>query len=251
MRLCKNCLYLVALLITLSGGPAFPQVDPHPENVLAVGKPADRQQVLIDLGVPKDIAEEYADLSPSMESEIGWFPVRGNKHQTVVLFLPCQGGSDAAYLYLLSQRTGKWSSVDSTVADCHYKGAVTIELAPVFSRSGDALLLHHSCEGHGTGYVEHHLFIFDLRSGRFVQRFEKLEDLFVAGWGAPGFEQHSIFVVVPSADGPSKIEETQDKRMIDARTNQVSSIDRRLRRRTFTWSQEQHRFLASSFHPVE
>lgn len=251
MRFCKNCLCLVALLITLSGGLAFPQADPHPENVLAVGKRADRQQVLIDLGVPKDIAEEYADLSPSMESEIGWFPVHGSKYPTVVLFLPCQDGSDGAYLYLLSQSTGKWSSVDSTVADCHYKGAVTIELAPVFSRSADALLLHYSCEGHGTGYAEHHLFIFDLSSGHLAKRFEKVEDLFVAGWGAPGFEQHSIFVVVPSAYGPSKIEETQDKRMFDVRTNQVSSADRRLRRRNFTWSQEQHRFLASQFRPVE
>jgi hypothetical protein len=251
MRFCKNCLCLVTLLIILSGGLAFPQADPHPENVLAVGKPADRQQVLIDLGVPKDIAEEYADLSPSMESEIGWFPIHGSKYPTVVLFLPCQDGNDGAYLYLLSQRSGKWSSVDSTVADCHYKGAVTIELAPVFSRSADALLLHHSCEGHGTGYAEHHLFIFDLRSGRFMKRFERLEDLFVAGWGVPGFEQHSIFLVIPRADAPSQIEETQGKRMIDARTHQVSSVNERLRRRTFTWSQEQHRFLASPFHPVE
>jgi hypothetical protein len=87
---------------------------------------------LVSLGVEHDTA-----LLAVSERDIEWLPVRSkSENETAVLFFPC-GAMNSAYLYVLK-------TVDN----------------------GDDVLVHHACEGHGTGFVQQNFNVLAVRSGK-------------------------------------------------------------------------------------
>jgi hypothetical protein len=235
-------LILVVLALAVS---AFAQGAPLSEEKLISSlssvTPEERAATLRSLGIPDEIAQRYKDLNASMESEISWQRLRtSDSVKKAALFLPCLGGSGGAYLFLVGDSPSGWKVQDDYPADCHYKAAVSVELAANIIPGRDSILLHMVCDGHGTGFAEHHLHVFNPVHGRLREVLDTEESV------QQGEElRRNVFISIASATG-TMIEQTQITQRLD-QDGLPSSAGQKVRRRTWAWSPEKHRMVATPF----
>jgi hypothetical protein len=116
-------------------------------------------------------------------------------------------------------------------------------MAALRSSEVDDVLVHHACEGHGTGIVQQNLNVFAVSSGKFklVLNTEEVID----AWPSDGPETHqrSKFTTVPPAQsGSSVIEETR----CISHDGKVSR-----QKRQFNWNSTAFRFQPSAFVQID
>ena len=115
---------------------------------LNTGKEQERVERLVGLGVEREVATEF---SQTTDMSAKWYPLRTEPgHKNAILFLPCV--RDNAYLYLMEKENTIWRVTDFEKPDCHYDMSVSVEIAPILNPAFDEVMMHHACEGHGTGY---------------------------------------------------------------------------------------------------
>jgi hypothetical protein len=201
---------------------------------LNTGSHSERVQKLISLGATRQSAESAAD------GDLKWRKIRnGSPHEMSLLFSPC-GSLDDSFLYLLNNTDRGWRVVDEVGFDCHYDDNVSFELISLRSPKVDDVLVHHECEGHGTGFPQQNFNVFAIVSSKFRIVLNTEEIVKVNDWpGATELEQESAFSTVPiSGDGSGTIVETRN-----VKKNGKLTVEKR----EFRWSQARFRFVPSRF----
>jgi hypothetical protein len=207
------------------------------------GKKQERTERLVSLGVERDIATEFTQ---TKDVSLRWNPlhtVTGQK--AAILFLPCV--RDNAYLYLMEQENTIWRVTDFEKPDCHYDMSVSVEIAPIRNPALDEVLVHHVCEGHGTGYSQQDFEIYSVAHGRLKQVLDAEEVILASQYVDPdtpmnAIDQKSFFVLVPIENSRSRvIEETQSYQFNKKLT---------VKRRQFRWNAAKGRYMPSKFVPV-
>jgi hypothetical protein len=205
---------------------------------LDTGTDKERVQKLVSLGIKREVAEL------AMGGEFSWQPIRTESHgEVALLFLPC-GGESTASLYLLEKNDRGWHVADSVGFDCHYDDSVSVEMVPIRSAEFDDVLVHHECEGRGTGFLRQDFNVFAIRSDKFKLVLDAEEILKESDWP----ERHEVlqrssFEQIPATQLASgAVEETR-----------CTTVDGKLtiRKRHFRWSPSKFRFLASGFVNIE
>jgi hypothetical protein len=222
------CCSLLLLIL-----PAKAQ-QPDMKQWLNAGNDKERTQKLVSLGIKREEAEL------AVGDTVEWRVVRSEpRHKLAIMFAPC-GGLDSAYLYLFQSSEHGWHVTDSKSFDCHYDESVSIETAPLRGPDTDDVLVHHECEGHGTGYVEQHFNVFAVDSLKLKLVLDAEEIIKENDWPEVRERlQRSAFAWVPTPGSPSQdIEETRCTRL-----NGKLAIQKR----SFDWSAERFRFVPSKF----
>ena len=233
--------WVLCLLYLLLAGTKLPAQQQDMEQWLEGESPEQTAQRLQSLGVDKSAAE---GLKQSQHKFVQWKHVQtATLKQFAVLFLPC--ASDTAYLYLLAEDEAQWRVIDQRQLDCHYDLNVSVEVASIHNSSMDEVMVHHACEGHGTGYLQQNFSVLAVVNGKFKTELETEEALNVSREGRPKYEltQHSTFTLVPAVQAHSRaIEETRSKTL-----NGKISVQRRI----FRWHVTSGKYLPSEFVSVE
>jgi hypothetical protein len=200
---------------------------------LNTGTQQEREAKFVSLGMKR----ESADLAAS--DEVVWQPVRSDsERELALLFHPC-GALSTASLHLLTRANGRWHVVQSVGFDCHYDDSVSFQLSSLRSPKIDDVVVHHECEGHGTGFVQQNLNVFAIKSGR-LQLVLSVEEVIDAN-GTDNHEllQRSSFAAIESHEsGIPTLQETQCEKL-----NGKLAV----RKRRFRWSETKFRFLRSPF----
>ena len=233
----RSTLYAVFLLAALSQ-PASSQVAvgytgslPTEKNSdlnqeMQLGTPLQREGLLKALGVDLVFVNEIATAVPHTELRID--PVDGTDAN--LLFLPCGGpGSPQAYFYLL--RPGQdqhWHAIDSVHLDC-WSEPTSYEWIQVQGKPGRSILAHHVNHGHGSGMVEDHMQLFEVRGDHLVSVLDTEEYTSQAKAGTNDTTQHSS-TLLSFPDG--SIEETRITTNRNGSTDQpmpasIVSVERR------------------------
>jgi hypothetical protein len=230
----KSCLFpwVAALLWSL---PMLAQ--PSDMNRwLNSGTGKQRIHRLVSLGVEGEIAE----LAASERGHIKWRPIRSQSQVGLaLLFLPCNGLA-AAFLYLSEKTATGWHTTDHFGFDCHYDDSVSFETAALRNPDVDDVLVHHECEGHGTGIVQQNFNVFAVSSGKFKLVLNTEEIINANGWPeSHEFRQRSKFSTLPTLESGSRdIEETR----CISDNGKVS-----IQKRQFNWNPNAFRFQPSDF----
>lgn len=213
------------------------------ENWLDSGSTQNRVQQLVALGVNPQVA---GDFTSAENVYLQWKPIRSvGQQKTALLYLPCAIGSDVAHLYALANDGKVWRVSDASGFDCHYDMDVAVDVESIRSPAFDEILVHHACEGHGTGFLQQDLEIFVLVKGRLKPELDTTEVLnsFPTAVTVPhNLEQSSVFVLVPiGASSTRAIEETRSSVL-----NGNLTVDRRLLR----WNAAKAHYLPSKFYRI-
>lgn len=205
------------------------------------GKEQERIERLVSIGVERDVSTEYTH-----KVNAKWFPLRtGQDQKNAILFLPCV--RDNAYVYLMEQQNSIWHVIDFEKPDCHYDMSVFVEIAPIRNPALDEVLVHHVCEGHGTGYSQQDFGIYSVAHGKFKQVLDAEEVILASQYFYPNpamneIHQRSLFILVPIENSRSRaIEETQSYQFNNKLT---------VKRRLFRWNAAKGRYMPSKFVPV-
>lgn len=201
---------------------------------------------LVALGVDRKVADAFvAEDNNGMLFPKWAFARTGLKSRVGVLFLPCNW-ADSAYLYLVPYNAGAWRITDQQELDCHYDNSASVEVVQVRDPNRDEILIHHACNGHGTGYLEQSFTVFLPTQGKLKAELETDEILHsfpTAVKVRHDLDQKSTFMVIPVSNSDSRaIEETRSSTLNDHLTVQ---------RRIFLWDQTKGRYRPSPFAPVE
>jgi hypothetical protein len=203
---------------------------------------------LMSLGVEKRVAESIDPGVTGGEPVIvKWQMVRAGKGQQLALiFLPCHAGWDLAYLYTLTRRDESWRVADHVEADCHYDDNVSFEIVWIRDPNRDEVLLHHACEGRGTGYLEQHFLVFAISDGKLKEELETKEVFHsypTAVERRRDLDQSSTFTLIPIRNSRLRaIEETRSSALNGKLTVQ---------RRIFRWDAARGKYVPSAFANVE
>lgn len=206
-------------------------------------KMADR---MVNLGVESAIAQRWSSSREQADIVLPEFKsLRLGPHlRTGVLFLPCNGGMDTAYLYLFVADKLAWKVTDHLELDCHYDDKVSFEIASIHDPKNDEIQIHHACVGHGTGYWEQEFSIYSANGRKFKLEMST-DDLlrsFPAGGNPLELKRNSIFTVIPVAGARSRaIEETR---------SQIRNGKFTVQRRQFRWNPAHAHYEPSPFTPV-
>jgi hypothetical protein len=160
-----------------------------------------------------------------------------------LLFMPC-GALSSSFLYTLKRTDHGWRVADEVGFDCHYDDSVSFEVASLRSPDVDDVLVHHECEGHGTGFVQQDFNVFVIVSSRFKLVLNTKEIVKESGWpDSHELVQRSSFATTPTAGAGSRvIEETR-------RTKENGKLT--VEKRDFHWSPTEFRFVPSQFLKVK
>ena len=205
------------------------------EDWLNTGTEEVRVQKLISLGVERHAAEL------KVKEKIKWRLIRSESHHEIaLLFLPCGALSDTSFLYLLESTDHVWHVTDRVGFDCHYDDSVSFEVAALRSPDVDDVLVHHECEGHGTGFLQQNFKVFAVASSRFKLVLNTEEILKVSGWpGSHELNQRSLFATIRS--GGTDLGFIQETRCTEDNGRLT------IQERKFRWSPAMFRFLPSQF----
>lgn len=210
----------------------------HMEGWLNTGTDADRVQKMVSLGVKQESAEL------AVGDKVKWRVIRSESRQeNALLFIPC-GAVSSSFLYLLVSTGHSWRVADEVDFDCHYDDSVSFDAASLRSADVDDVLVHHECEGHGTGFVQQNFNVFVIVSSKFKLVLNTKEIIKASGW-PDGHElnQRSSFAVTPNPRTDSHIiEETR-------RTRENGKLA--IEKREFRWSPTEFRFVPSRFIKVK
>jgi hypothetical protein len=202
---------------------------------------------LVSLGVDRKIAESFLSAAEEDESVWArWQTARAGAHQRfAVLFLPCHGGGDTAYLYILARQERVWHATDHIEADCHYDNSVSFETVSIRDPNRDEILLHHACAGHGTGILFQDFQVYIPSHDKLVPELDtqEVQKAFPVGPVRHDLVQRSTFAVIPVRTSRSRdIEETRSSLLNDRLTVQ---------RRIFCWNPAKGKYVPSAFTRVE
>ncbi|HEX7285809.1 MAG TPA: hypothetical protein VF532_06475 [Candidatus Angelobacter sp.] len=201
------------------------------DHWLNAGTEQERIHKLVSLG----FAEDEAQLA--VQDLVQWQPIRSeSRHGLAILFVPC-GGLASASLYLLERGDRGWHVKDSVGFDCHYDDSVSFETVPLRNSNVDDVLVHHECEGHGTGILQQNFNVFIVTSGKFkiVLNTEEVVNGSALPVGSYELRQRSKFTALP---GAGIILETRCTNV----NGRVSIQDRQ-----FKWHASRSRFRPSRF----
>lgn len=189
---------------TVSYNGALPsQKDADLRQELQLGTPGQREGLLRALGVNRafvhDAAVTTVGTGLRVEEVVGT--------DASLLLLPCSGpGLPFSHLHLL--RAGKdehWHAVDHADLDC-WRQPTSFELISTKDRVSPAVLVHHVNRGHGTGLVEDHVLLFEVRGDHLVSVLETEEYMSTYQVGGYKTVEHAG-TLLPFPDG--SIEETR------------------------------------------
>src|SRR5258708_1744247 len=208
------------------------------------GKTQDR---LVELGVNPKIVKEFLSEENSTASVPDWKSIKTReKTRSAVLFMPCITFTENAYLFLLQRIDNSWRVTDHSDFDCHYDDKVSFELNWIRSPSRDEVLVHHACEGHGTGYLKQVFSVYLPVDGKLKVELETSEVLHsfpTAVRVRHDLDQVSTFTVIPIANSPWRaIEQTRSSILNDHLT---------VERRVFRWNPTRESYEPSAFSLVE
>jgi hypothetical protein len=233
----KSCFFACVAALFWGSFPTLAQTS-NMNQWLNSGTEKQRIHRLVSLGVERETAE----LAVS-ERDIRWRPIRSeSQHEFALLFLPCNGLA-AAYLYLSEKADTGWHITDRFGFDCHYDDSVSFETVALRNPEVDDVLVHHACEGHGTGIVQQNLNVLAVNSEKLklVLNTEEVID----AWPSDGHEMHqrSQFASVPTVQpGSSAIEETRC-------ISDNGKVTRQ--KRLFNWNSTAFRFQPSEFVKID
>ena len=127
-----------------------------------LGEPKQREDLLSRLGVNSQIAHDAS--VATVETAIRVDELSGTGMS--VLFLPCVGpGVPTAHLVLLRPVAKQgWRVSDDEPLDCWFQEA-TYQLLSIPGHAQQALLAHHVNYGHGSGYVQDDIVLFQVEAG--------------------------------------------------------------------------------------
>jgi len=228
---------VIALLLCIKLSAQQPDMD----RWIYDGGIAQTAQRLISLGVDKDAAE--ALVHPNYEYA-KWNSLRTQSQQKfAILFLPCT--LDSAYLYLLTNDESAWHVVDKVRLDCHYDLNVSIEITPVRKTALDEVIVHHACDGHGTGFLQQNFKVLGVMKGKFkiFLDTEELLNVYRGGDTPYDLKERSTFIAVPMRGSSSRVIEETRSKTINGRFI--------VERRQFRFNASSARYLPSKFMKIE
>jgi len=218
-----------------------PPTDSSIRNTLRLGSPELVVALIEDLGVRKDIAEQYRE-GHEGEEKFAWLSLRPiNGAEARALFLPC--GIQGAAVFLLTQSKTGWVVRGEETFDCHYDNRVSIRSLYLTSRQQYDLLIGHACVAHGTGYVEQHTLVFRIASSGFKRVFDRTDYLMVDVPVGSRTKQNSVFQPL----GFGVLEETRDTWAISGDDGEDIPASLGIQRRMFRWSASLKKFQSSPF----
>jgi len=205
---------------------------------LNTGTDEERVEKIVSLGVGRESAELASG------EDVEWRAVRSKSHHpAAILFLAC-GGLYGASLYLLKSTTQGWHVTDAVGFDCHYDESVSVGVQALHRPHVDDVLVHHECEGHGTGFVQQNFNVFVIDSSKLELALSAEEVLKENDWPKTYVvSQRSSFALTAATfDGSGSIEETR-------RTEKNGKLT--VEKRTFQWSPKKFCFAPSPFVKVK
>lgn len=199
------------------------------------------------LGIEREVAESVdASENGGTPVFVKWENVRGGTGRRLgLVFLPCDAGSQLAYLYVLQRKEKAWHVKDHAEFDCRYDYNVSFETIWVRNPDIDEILVHHACGGHGTGYLEQNFSIFAVVNGKLKEELETEEVLREFPPGDPKHEidRKSTFTEIPIQNSHLRaVEETRSG---------ISDAKWVVQRRIFCWNPVKGKYVPSKFTPVE
>jgi hypothetical protein len=232
---------LPVIQLPVSSRLAVPTQSSDMERWLNSGKEEERAEHLVSIGLERNVATEY-----TRKVYARWLPLRtGQGQNNAILFLPCV--RDNAYIYLMEQENNNWRVSDYERPDCHYDMSVSVEIAAIRNPALDEILMHHVCEGHGSGLLQQDFEVYSVAGGKFKQVLDAEEVIFAMQYvdmNTPMNEIHqkSHFVLVPIVNSRSRvIEETQSDQFNKKLT---------VKRRQFRWNVAKGCYLPTKFVPI-
>jgi hypothetical protein len=208
------------------------------EDALRSARGDELNALLRTLAVPEEIADYYS-AGEGIEG-FRWFYLRDQTGRALnVLQLPCSSIFGAP-IFLLEDVKDRWKLRDREGMDCHYDDSASSQLVALTSNSQLDLLLHHSCDSHGSGYVEQHTRVLRVVSMKFVTVLDEPDVIHDFPLNGPGSFQESTFI--PTA--PSTLEETRTTATFDE-NEQPKLQSAHTSRRYFRWNGQ--RFIKSGW----
>lgn len=193
------------------------------------------KQLLEQLDLPPEIVDEY---SSSHIIGFHWFYLNSRPGSSLnVLALPCNSILGAPIL-LLERSDDHWHLRDHEGMDCHYDDSANIQFASLTSSKQYDLLLHHDCQGRGTGYVEQHTRVLQIVGTRFKQVLNRQDVVHDFPPGGTGTFEESTFLPTLL----NTLEQTREAGSYD-RNDQPIMSKIVITRRSFHW--DGRRFVAS------
>ena len=195
------------------------------------------KQLLEQLDLPPKIVDEY---SANYIGGFHWFYLNSRSGTSLnALALPCASISGAP-IFLLERSNGRWHLRDREGMDCHYDDSANVQLAGLTSRKQYDLLLHHDCQGRGTGYVEQHTRVLRIVGTHFKQVLDREDVVHAFPPGGTGTSEESTFLPTSL----NTLEQTREANIYDSNYQPIMSRIS-ISRRTFHW--DGRRFVASSW----
>jgi hypothetical protein len=226
---------LFALVVVLSWNVPVMAQHSQMQKWLNTGTKEERVDKIVSLGVEQEPAELAVD------DEVEWRVIRSETHQEMaLLFMPCNGLS-SSLLYLLKGTDQGWRVADEVGFDCHYDESVSFEVASLRSPKVDDVLVHHECEGRGTGFVQQNFNVFAIVSSRF-KLVLSTDEIVIESDDRYELDQRSSFATRSTGAGSRVLEETRR-----SKENGKLTVEKRI----FHWSPTESRFIPSQFVKVK
>jgi hypothetical protein len=196
-----------------------------------------RAEALEQLGLRKEDARKYEDEGPSMAGGITWTDLKPDRNVSrALVFLPCPDGSDGATLLLLQKSQSSWVTSDTTVFDCHYNGAVSIQVASLRNAHEQDVLVQHATDEHGTAWLQQDAYVYAIEGG-------KLEEVFRVKDRNRNMDTDEESVFLPVQLSNSTVSCLEETRFDRGKSGLVQ-------RRMFCWSASHHKFVTTGFKSV-
>jgi hypothetical protein len=145
-----------------------------------------------------------------------------------------------APILLLERSDNHWHLRDQEGMDCHYDDSASVQPVSITSSKLYDLLLHHDCQGRGTGYVEQHTRVLKIVGTRFKQVLDRQDVVHAFPPKGAGTFEESTFLPTSL----NILEQTREATTYDQYDQPIISRIA-ITRRTFRW--DGHRFVASSW----
>jgi hypothetical protein len=211
-----------------------------------LGEPKQREDLLSRLGVNSQSAHDASVAVADTAIKVDALDGTGMN----VLFLPCLGpGVPTAHLFLLRPVAKQgWGVADDEPLDCWFQDA-TYQLLSIPGHVQQAVLAHHVNYGHGSGFVQDDMVLFNVVSGHLSTALKtaeyKRED--IVGDDKTVEQQSTL---QPFPDG--SLEETRATTVYewDDRANRAQARLTSLERRRWRWNKASLSFAAGEFAPV-
>jgi hypothetical protein len=211
-----------------------------------LGEPKQREDLLSRLGVNSQSAHDASVAVAETAIKVDELDGTGMN----VLFLPCLGpGVPTAHLFLLRSLAKQgWRVADDAPLDCWFQYA-TYQLISIPGHAQQAVLAHHVNYGHGSGYVQDDMVLFNVEAGHLSTALRtaeyKRED--IVGDDKTVEQQSTL---QPFPDG--SLEETRSTTVYewDDRAGREQARMTGIERRRWRWDKTSLSFVAGKFAPI-